>query len=86
MLTGFFFFFGSVSRSLKALESLQEYVKTRNFEFAQAFARRVCPNLPEQAVDNVCREVYHSLSSGPQRRIQDATELQLVYRHDCRFV
>lgn len=72
------------SSEAERAQELEEYVKKRNFEFAQAFARRVCPNLPEQAVDQLCWEVYQSLSSGPPRRTKDVTELQLVYRHDCR--
>ncbi len=63
---------------------MQEYVRVRLIQFAGAFARRVKPNLSQQAVQTAAAEAIASLPPPELGRVAiENRDLQLVFRHDC---
>ncbi|KAK9840330.1 hypothetical protein WJX74_007747, partial [Apatococcus lobatus] len=65
-------------------QALEEYVRVRLIQFAGAFARRVKPNLSQQAVQQAAAEAIASLPPPELGRVAiENRDLQLVFRHDC---
>ncbi|KAK9846825.1 hypothetical protein WJX84_002893 [Apatococcus fuscideae] len=65
-------------------QALEEYVRVRLIQFAGAFARRVKPNLSQQAVQLAAAEAIASLPPPELGRVAiENRDLQLVFRHDC---
>ena len=62
-------------------------MRVRLIQFAGAFARRVKPNLSQQAVQLAAAEAIASLPPPELGRVAiENRDLQLVFRHDCLCV
>ncbi|KAK9803602.1 hypothetical protein WJX72_004040 [[Myrmecia] bisecta] len=66
------------------LGRLEEYVRARLIQFAGEFARRMCPTLSLQLVQQAAADAIQSLPPVDVGRVAvESRDLQLVFRHDC---